>query len=71
MTLERVEPTIDPNAEIADGLVRAAELMNADRFTEARRIYMDLLAKYPEAHQLHRMRCSREPVGESPAAIFS
>ena len=53
MTLERVEPTIDPNAEIADGLIRAADLMNADRFAEARRIYLDLLATYPEAHQLH------------------
>ena len=37
MTLERVEPTVDPNAEIAAGLVRAADLMNADRFAEARR----------------------------------
>ena len=53
MTLERVEPTVDPNAQIADGLVRAADLMNADRFAEARRIYLDLLATYPEAHQLH------------------
>lgn len=53
MTLERVEPDVDPNVEIADGLVRATDLMNADRFTEARRIYLDLLAKYPEAHPLH------------------
>ena len=53
MTLQRVEPTIDPNQKIADGLVRAAALMNADRFAEARQIYLDLLATYPEAHQLH------------------
>ena len=53
MTLERVEPTVDPNVEIADGLVRAADLMNTGRFAEARQIYLDLLASYPEAHQLH------------------
>ena len=53
MTLERVAPTVDPNAEIADGLVRAADLMNGGRFGEARGIYLELLGKYPEAHQLH------------------
>ncbi len=53
MTLVRVEPTVDPNQEIADGLVRATDLMNADRFADARRIYLHLLATYPEAHQLH------------------
>ena len=55
MTLERVEPVVDPNQEIADGLVRATDLMDADRFAEARQIYLDLLASYPEAHQLHAL----------------
>ena len=53
MALERVVPAVDPNEEIADGLVRAAELMNGGRFAEARGIYLDLLGRYPEAHQLH------------------
>ena len=53
MTLERVAPAVDPNAEIADGLVRAAELMNGGRFAAALGIYLELLGKYPEAHQLH------------------
>lgn len=53
MALERVAPVVDPNVEIADGLTRAADLMGAGQFAEARRIYLDLLGKYPEAHQLH------------------
>ena len=63
MRLVRVEPVVepvielapivDPNAEIADGLVRATDLMSDDRFAEARQIYLDLLATYPDVHQLH------------------
>ena len=53
VTLERVVPAVDPNAEIADGLVRAADLMNGGRFAEARAIYLELLDKYPEAHPIH------------------
>lgn len=53
MALERVVPAVDPNEEIADELVRAAELMNGGRFAEARGIYLELLGRYPEAHQLH------------------
>jgi len=53
VTLERVVPAVDPNEEIAEALVRAAELMSGGRFGEARAIYLDLLDEYPEAHQIH------------------
>lgn len=44
----------DPNLEIQAELKRADSLLRADNFTEARKIYEDLLAKYPTIHQLHR-----------------
>lgn len=51
--LKKVAPTIDPNEEIRQELLKAAELMKQKKFADARGIYARLLAKYPEAHQLH------------------
>lgn len=44
----------DPNIEIQAELKRADSLLRTEKFAEARKIYEDLLAKYPSIHQLHR-----------------
>lgn len=51
--LKKVAPTVDPTEKIRQELLKAAELMQRKKFAEARGIYEQLLAKYPEAHQLH------------------
>jgi tetratricopeptide (TPR) repeat protein len=47
-----MKKAVDPNAEIKDALVKAAELVNQKKFTEAREIYESILAKYPQARQV-------------------
>ena len=49
-----VKVVADPNAEIQAELKRADSLLRANQFAEARKIYEDLLAKYPTIHQLNR-----------------
>jgi tetratricopeptide (TPR) repeat protein len=44
---------VDPNVEIKAELSKAAGLMGERRYGEARALYEALLAKYPEAYQLH------------------
>jgi predicted Zn-dependent protease len=55
--IEGVEVTlakaVDPTAEINAELQRAASLAQGQKIPEARKIYEDLLAKYPTVHQLH------------------
>ncbi|HEX2445466.1 MAG TPA: tetratricopeptide repeat protein [Vicinamibacterales bacterium] len=45
----------DPNVEIKAELEKAATLLNARKYADARAIYEALLAKYPDVHQLHPM----------------
>jgi tetratricopeptide (TPR) repeat protein len=52
IALKRAVPVIDPNVEIKEGLVKAAELMNTKKFADARAIYEALIGKYPEAWQI-------------------
>lgn len=52
-SMVRVKPVVDPNAEIKEDLLKAAGMMQKNDFAGARQIYQALLAKYPEAHQLH------------------
>jgi predicted Zn-dependent protease len=47
-------PAADPNAEIQAELKRAEGMMRATQYAEARKVYEDLLAKYPAVVQLHR-----------------
>jgi predicted Zn-dependent protease len=55
--IEGVEVTlakaVDPTAEINAELQKAAALAQGGKFPDARKIYEDLLAKYPTVHQLH------------------
>ena len=46
-------PAPDPNIEIQAQVKRAAELLQNKQIPEGRKIYEDLLVKYPEIHQLH------------------
>lgn len=51
-------PPVDPNAELQEEINRAVPLLQEGKFAEARKIYEDLLAKYPTVHQLHRFIAS-------------
>lgn len=59
-----VKVVVDPNVEIKDELIRAAGMMQAKQFAEARGVYEALLAKYPEAYQLHPL-IARTYAGEN------
>ena len=48
------KPAADPNAEIQAELKRADTMLRANQFAEARKVYEDLLVKFPSIHQLHR-----------------
>lgn len=48
---KRAAPVADPNEEIRAKLTQAAGLMNAKQFADARTIYEELSAKYPEVKQ--------------------
>ena len=52
VTLKKSAPKVDPRAELDADLQRAATLAQGGKFAEARKIYEDLLAKYPQIHQL-------------------
>jgi len=45
-------PAVDPTAAVNAELQKAAELAQAGKFPEARQIYIDLIAKYPQVYQL-------------------
>jgi tetratricopeptide (TPR) repeat protein len=52
VTLKKTAATVDTTAAVNAELQKAAELAQAGKFPEARQIYVDLLAKYPNAYQL-------------------
>lgn len=57
--LQKVDVTLaperaDPNAEIQSELKRGEAMMKASQYPEARKVYEDLLAKYPTVIQLNR-----------------
>jgi tetratricopeptide (TPR) repeat protein len=57
--MDRVSVTLakakaDPNVEIQGELKRADGMLRVNQFAEARKVYEDLLAKYPNVFQLHR-----------------
>ncbi|HEX5474078.1 MAG TPA: tetratricopeptide repeat protein [Vicinamibacterales bacterium] len=52
IAIKKAVVKVDPNAEIRTDLEKAAPLMQAGKYAEARAIYEALLAKYPEAWQV-------------------
>lgn len=65
--LKRKASVADPNVEIREKLTQAAGLMNAKQFAEARGIYEELSAKYPEVKQF-RPLIARSYYGEGNKA---
>jgi tetratricopeptide (TPR) repeat protein len=53
VTLAKTAPKVDPNAEIQEQAQKANALMQQEKFADARKIYEDLLVKYPAVYQLH------------------
>ncbi len=52
VTLKKGSPKGDPSAEINGELQKAADLAQSGKIPEARKIYEDLLVKYPKVYQL-------------------
>jgi Tfp pilus assembly protein PilF len=63
----KAPPVVDPNVAIKDQLMRAATMMNEKKFAEARAIYEELSAKYPEVKQF-RPLIARAYYGEGNKA---
>jgi tetratricopeptide (TPR) repeat protein len=67
IVLKKAVATVDPNVEIKDQLTKAAALMNAKQYAEARAIYEDLSSKYPQVTQF-RPLIARTYYGEGNKA---
>jgi len=52
VTMLKPAPKVDPSVEINGQVQKAAELAQAGKFADARKIYEDLLVKYPSIYQL-------------------
>lgn len=63
----KAAPAVDPNAEIKDKLTQAAALTSAKQFADARKIYEELAAKYPDVKQF-RPLVARTYYGEGNRA---
>lgn len=55
ITIAKAAPPVDPSIEINTEHQRALGLAQSGKIPEARKIYEDLLAKYPSVYQLHAM----------------
>jgi predicted Zn-dependent protease len=64
VAIKKAAVKVDPNAEIRGELEKAAPLMEAGKFAEARAIYEPLLAKYPQAWQIEPL-IARTYAGEN------
>jgi predicted Zn-dependent protease len=53
VTMKPAAPTVDPREEINKEMARAAEHVKAGRVPDARKVYEDLLVKFPSVHQFH------------------
>ena len=52
VTMLKPAPRVDPNVEINGQVQKAAQLAQEGKFADARKIYEDLLVKYPQIYQL-------------------
>jgi predicted Zn-dependent protease len=70
VTLKKEAAAVDPTAAVNAELQKAAELAQAGKFPEARQIYTDLIAKYPQVYQLEGfMARVYAAEGEYPKAL--
>ncbi len=53
ITLAKPAAKVDPTVEINAAVAKAAELAQGGKVPEARKLYEDLLVKYPSVYQLH------------------
>lgn len=53
ITMKKAEAKADPNAELQKEVQRADQLIQANQYAEARKIYEGLLTKYPDVWQLN------------------
>lgn len=68
VTLKKGAPTVDPTAEINAELTRAATIAQSGKIPEARKIYEDLLVKYPSVYQIQGF-IARTYAAETPPNI--
>ena len=68
VTLKKGAPNVDPTAEINAELKRAAEIAQSGKIPEARKIYEDLLVKYPSVYQIQGF-IARTYAAETPPNI--
>jgi predicted Zn-dependent protease len=52
VTMLKPAPKVDPNVEISGQVQKAAQLAQEGKFADARKIYEELLVKYPSIYQL-------------------
>lgn len=70
VTMLKVAPKVDPTVEINAELQRAAGIAQSGKIAEARKIYEDLLVKYPAVHQLEGFIARTYAVeGQLPKAL--
>ncbi len=67
ITISKPVPKVDPSVEINTEHQRAIALATAGKIPEARKIYDDLLAKYPTVYQLHAMLANMYAAEGNPA----
>ena len=68
VTLKKAGPKVDPTAEINAELKRAATIAQSGKIPEARKIYEDLLVKYPSVYQIEGF-IARTYAAETPPNI--
>jgi tetratricopeptide (TPR) repeat protein len=68
VTLKKGAPNVDPTAEINAELTRAAAIATSGKIPEARKIYEDLLVKYPSVYQIQGF-IARTYAAETPPNI--
>lgn len=68
VTLKKGAPNVDPTAAINAELKRAAEIATSGKIPEARKIYEDLLVKYPSVYQIQGF-IARTYAAETPPNI--
>lgn len=67
ITMSKEAAKVDPSVEINTAAAHAAELAQSGKVPEARKIYEDLLVKYPTVYQLEGMIARTYAVENQPA----